>query len=780
MTWPWRLWALLVPFIPITAALPTVLKPLSFSNDTLHRQAHDHCGLSTSAYRFTVYLLDQAGFDAAGYYADDTSSFCISLYDSRAEHVLTCAGLLQFAAPWTRFWCTLTVEPYRVQISFYFPMHNDRRIIFMDATGIYRNRQVAVQGYKIRGASQISALATEKRDDAMIAPRSNELEIHCLTPPGAYEFTALFLFEAGFWMSGYYTDSSGDLCVDIYALDSAYLETCEGSLIFQDPWEPMVCLLYRDVYHLQLDFRFPNHLDQHDIDVDVTGSYLGRQVEFLDYPIRNDGISKTVVEKRDSDADSASTHLAARGNCNPSFGDYIIEKTPVPVAQISVSGYYDDTLSLICLDVFNPGEHLLASRSGPLTFRPPFTPFAIEVTTSRPSYYRLYLAVYFPSAVDKTPIWMSVSGSIDDEPVTDYGVVLRKQSEVAATQVERRDDAAPVAAPIGVPGALTHNELTWSETLLPSQFSELAGPIPGHDLVGIVKATFAAAGEVDGGAGKLGTKFKVGDKVVGLLAFNRGGAAAEEVVAQEGEMAGVPVGLVGDLDAEGKEGGEGKGWDMLATVPLSGLSAWQALFEHAGVDAVFDGLEKGKKKVLVTGASGSVGVLVVQMAKAAGCWVVGSSSGRNEEFVRGLGADEVVDYTKCKHLEDGFEKKGLGVVDVVVDTVGKETLVQALSEKVLRKGGRAVSLAMGLEDCGPNGEKAALEVKEREIEFKFFIVRPDGGQLAKIMDLVAAKKVRGVVAGVYDLEKGKEAMEVVESGRVRGKIVLKVADMNAT
>ncbi|KAI4114694.1 MAG: hypothetical protein LQ338_007969 [Usnochroma carphineum] len=317
--------------------------------------------------------------------------------------------------------------------------------------------------------------------------------------------------------------------------------------------------------------------------------------------------------------------------------------------------------------------------------------------------------------------------------------------------------------------ALTRGELTWEETLRPPRFSGQGGAIPGHDLVGAIAEIYHPSEVDDGGAAsaeKAAPSFKMGDRVCALLAFARDGAAAEYASAEAEELAHAPVGVT---DEE------------LATIPLSGLSAWQALFEHGGLrestlDDSHHGAGPGKKmRVLVTGASGSVGVMAVQIAKAAGCWVVGTCSERNVGFVRDeLGADEVVDYTKVPSLVQGFEGRGLEQVDLVVDAVGGRALVEAMDSKVAKDGARVVSLAMPLKVAGTGAEDAGRAFEARGGKFAFFVVRPDGGQLTRLMEHVEARRVRGFVDRVTGLSRGGEAMAYVESGRARGKVVLKV------
>lgn len=313
--------------------------------------------------------------------------------------------------------------------------------------------------------------------------------------------------------------------------------------------------------------------------------------------------------------------------------------------------------------------------------------------------------------------------------------------------------------------SLTRNELTWPEVLSPSR-PEPA--IPGHDICGIVLST----PQTDEHCMR-GPKFKVGDEVFGLLAFDRDGGAADCVLALEEELAFKPRNVSAAVSC---------------AVPLSGLSAWQAFFGQAGLTEVANrgqgeaervaegkgGLVEGRKpmRVLITNASGGVGVQAVQLLRSQTLfgtqkfWICGTCSGRNEGFVKGeLGADEVIDYTVNRDISEAFRTRGWEPVDIVFDCVGGETLRQVHSPAVVRDGGVVVSIAQP-----PEKEWA----KDRDLKSSFFIVEPNGEQLQKLAQLVEAGELKGYVEKVYDLIEAREAMNRVESARVRGKVVLRV------
>lgn len=325
--------------------------------------------------------------------------------------------------------------------------------------------------------------------------------------------------------------------------------------------------------------------------------------------------------------------------------------------------------------------------------------------------------------------------------------------------------------------ALTRQELTWEETLLPRRFGSKYGPIPGHDVVATIAEVFKPSGSSL-------PVFKAGDKVLALLAFDRDGAAAEYTIAAEDELAMPPS----SLSASNEE---------LATVPLSGLSAWQSLFEHGGISDPLSSSPPAqdtvqKPVVLVTGASGTVGVMAVQLAKAAGCTVIATSSANNADFVRGLGADVVIDYSKFASVAEALVQTEVASnIEIVLDAVGGQTLYSLYrlaafgsneASKTFIANVHFVSVGCPLAALVPmtvcsNRDLQEVEsaAKEKGMHFTFFVVRPDGTQLSKILGLMTDGKLKGFVRSGFDLEKGKEAMELVEGRGGKGKVVLKVS-----
>jgi NADPH:quinone reductase-like Zn-dependent oxidoreductase len=239
--------------------------------------------------------------------------------------------------------------------------------------------------------------------------------------------------------------------------------------------------------------------------------------------------------------------------------------------------------------------------------------------------------------------------------------------------------------------------------------------IPGFDVSGIVESV-----------GEGVTSFRKGDAVMAMLDLRRGGGYAEYAIVKESEAAKKP-----------------KQWSHqeAAAIPLTALTAWQALFDTAK-------LEKGQT-VLIHAGAGGVGSMAIQLAKWKGARVIATASAANHDYLRELGADVVIDY-RTQKFEDVAKE-----VDVVLDPIGGET--QARSVGVLKPGGTLVSI-VGLGGAA----RRATNIKAHAI-----LVHPDGAQLARIAELV-----KPVVSQTFPLDEVKAAHVQSESGRTRGKIVL--------
>ena len=189
-------------------------------------------------------------------------------------------------------------------------------------------------------------------------------------------------------------------------------------------------------------------------------------------------------------------------------------------------------------------------------------------------------------------------------------------------------------------------------------------------------------------------------------------------------------------------------FDAAAAVPVGALTASQGIFDHGKLTS--------GQRILITGASGAVGSMAVQLANVIGAHVIGTGSGRNEEFVRGLGADEFIDYKKGKFEEEVSD------VDVVFDTVGGETQDRAF--QTLKRGGVLVSTVNP-----PSEEKA----KQFGVKGAMVMVTPKPDQLAEINRLVETGKLKVRVAKVLPLAEVKKAHQLSASGHVDGKIILR-------
>ena len=248
---------------------------------------------------------------------------------------------------------------------------------------------------------------------------------------------------------------------------------------------------------------------------------------------------------------------------------------------------------------------------------------------------------------------------------------------------------------------------------------------PGRPLPAVLGIDASGTVEVSRAEG-----FGEGDEVFGRAS----GAYAELATAPAGQIARKPAEL---------------SHEQAAAIPVAGMTAWQGLFDHGG-------LERGQT-ALIAGAAGGVGHFAVQFAHVGGARVIGTGSSRNRDFVLGLGADEYVDYTQ---QDVGEVVSG---VDVAFDTVGGETTESLLP--TVREGGILVAIA------GAPPEEAA---RERGVRTDVFRAGPSPEQLSRIAELVVGGQVRVELTEVLPLAEIRRAHELSESGHTRGKIVLTV------
>ncbi|MGW5865150.1 NADP-dependent oxidoreductase [Streptomyces sp. NPDC055239] len=233
-----------------------------------------------------------------------------------------------------------------------------------------------------------------------------------------------------------------------------------------------------------------------------------------------------------------------------------------------------------------------------------------------------------------------------------------------------------------------------------------------------------------------GARFAVGDEVYGMPLFPRAATGyAEYVAVPSGHLARKPVSL-DHVHA--------------AAVPLAALTAWQGLVGAADI--------KEGDRVLIQRAAGGVGHFAVQIAKARGARVIAIASAARQDFVRGLGADEIIDYRTTDFTE------AVKDVDVVLDSMAQGDL----SLGVVRPGGVLVSI---LEH---QDRELAARVEAAGRRFAGVMVEPDSAGLEALAELIDAGRIRPYVEGTFPLAEAGKAHELVAAGHVQGKIVLTV------
>jgi NADPH:quinone reductase-like Zn-dependent oxidoreductase len=238
-------------------------------------------------------------------------------------------------------------------------------------------------------------------------------------------------------------------------------------------------------------------------------------------------------------------------------------------------------------------------------------------------------------------------------------------------------------------------------------------------------------GEVVAMGDEMHDEFAEGDPLYAFLGVDRGGYA-EYVILKRGEAAAAPKSV---------------DHTVAAAVPLAGLTAWQGLFTHGG-------LQEGQR-VLVHAGSGGVGHFAIQFAKAKGAHVVTTVSGDNVDFVRKLGADVVIDHATHEFQESVSD------MDVVLDLLGGET--QETSWAVLRRGGILVSTV---------AEPAPEKAQAHGVRGIRYTAQPDAAQLRQIAAMIDAGDVRPFVSRTFALSEALDALKTVESGHTVGKVVL--------
>ena len=267
----------------------------------------------------------------------------------------------------------------------------------------------------------------------------------------------------------------------------------------------------------------------------------------------------------------------------------------------------------------------------------------------------------------------------------------------------------------------------------------------GHDVAGVVVRV-----------GPRVRQFKPGDQVYARPDDFRIGAFAEHIAVKEESLALKPKGLT---------------MEEAASIPLVGLTAWQALVEKAD-------LKKGQK-VLIQAGSGGVGTFAIQLAKHLGASVATTTSTANVELVKSLGADVVIDY-KAQDFADVLRD-----YDVVLNSQDGKTLEKSL--RVLKAGGRLISIS------GPPDPEFGEQIRSswlvklimrflsfgirtkarrRNVGYSFLFMKASGRQLREIARLIESGAIRPVVDRVFPFEATNEAIAYVEKGRARGKVVV--------
>lgn len=256
------------------------------------------------------------------------------------------------------------------------------------------------------------------------------------------------------------------------------------------------------------------------------------------------------------------------------------------------------------------------------------------------------------------------------------------------------------------------------------------------------------------------TKFKQGDPVYGRVQKNRIGTFAQYIAVDQGDIAIKPKNLT---------------FEEATSIPLVGLTSYQALHDVMQVQP--------GQKVLIQAGSGGIGTIAIQIAKELGAYVTTTTSAKNFELVKSLGADKVIDY-RTENFQDI-----LSDYDFVFDTQGGKILENAF--KIIKPGGKVVSISgvpnarFADEYKQPLWKKLAFSLatrnltkleKETKADYYFLFMKPSGEQLEILGNLLEEGKIKPVIDRVIPFEQINEAFEYSKSGRAKGKIILKIGD----
>jgi alcohol dehydrogenase len=256
------------------------------------------------------------------------------------------------------------------------------------------------------------------------------------------------------------------------------------------------------------------------------------------------------------------------------------------------------------------------------------------------------------------------------------------------------------------------------------------------------------------------TQFKVGDRIFSRPRNGRIGTFAEFIAIDQNEVAVMPLNL---------------NYHEAASLPLVALTSWQALVDVAQL--------KPRQKILIQAGSGGIGTFAIQLAKHIGAEVWTTTSGKNLEFVKSLGADHIINYRNEK-----FEER-VNNLDVIFDTLGGESLGKSF--RITRPNGWVVSIS-GSPDyrtakelrldimrsllLGMAGLRVNSRARRAGVNYRFIFMKPLGEELAQIAVLVAKGVIRPVVDRIVPISECQSAIEYSASGRARGKIVISVVD----
>lgn len=256
------------------------------------------------------------------------------------------------------------------------------------------------------------------------------------------------------------------------------------------------------------------------------------------------------------------------------------------------------------------------------------------------------------------------------------------------------------------------------------------------------------------------TKFKVGDEVYGRPRDSRIGTFADYLAVDEADIAFKARNL---------------SFTEAAAIPLVGLTSYQALVDIARVQP--------GQKVFIQAGAGGVGSIAIQLAKSLGVYVATTASAKNEQHVRDLGADQVIDYHTTQ-FEDILHD-----YDMVFDTLGGDQLSKSF--KILKSGGIIVSVS-GLPDAKFGRErnmgwlktllfrlatlKLSLLERKYHVSYHFLFMQANGKELAKLTELIEQNKLKPVIDQVFTLENAQKALGYSETGHAQGKIIIKVKE----